>query len=439
MPKTLREASLTTRNARERLEPGVHYRSIDATTHLGYRKSTRHGVWLVRWRNGVGYKQVTIGTADDALSVGTFSYEAALKAARETVERERAEAKATADGEVLTVRLAVQKYVAERDAIYSERAGRTVRSDANRRLGRYITGAAARGNQPEIAPKQLAGIALHQLTKADLRDWIQTLPKSLKQVSLDRTVGDLKAALNSAYQTNDEKLDPSLPDIIKSGLKLKPRDDERESIARENQILTIDEVRRLLKAVREVDAEDGWQGDLYRLLLVMAETGARFSQVIRMRVADCQHAQGRLVVPVSRKGTDGKTGSTTFPVDASILRQLAVVTEGRDPNAPLLERWRYARAAAGTEGKKAERGAWTSSSNIMKSWYKSRDRAGLPNAIPYSLRHSSIVRLILANIPIRLVAARHDTSIRMIERHYSRWIVDGSDEMLRGAVVPLSG
>ena len=57
--------------------------------------------------------------------------------------------------------------------------------------------------------------------------------------------------------------------------------------------------------------------------------------------------------------------------------------------------------------------------------------------IPYALRHSSIVRGIRANLPIRLVAAAHDTSIGMIERHYSRFITSGLEDMLRQAIVPL--
>jgi hypothetical protein len=64
-------------------------------------------------------------------------------------------------------------------------------------------------------------------------------------------------------------------------------------------------------------------------------------------------------------------------------------------------------------------------------------RTGLPEVIPYALRHSSIVRGIRANLPIRLVAALHDTSVQMIEKHYSRWIVDGLEELAARAVVPL--
>jgi hypothetical protein len=61
----------------------------------------------------------------------------------------------------------------------------------------------------------------------------------------------------------------------------------------------------------------------------------------------------------------------------------------------------------------------------------------MPDVIPYALRHSSIVRGIRANLPIRLVAAMHDTSVVMIERHYAKYIVDGLEELAARAVVPL--
>jgi hypothetical protein len=53
----------------------------------------------------------------------------------------------------------------------------------------------------------------------------------------------------------------------------------------------------------------------------------------------------------------------------------------------------------------------------------------------YALRHSSIVRALLAGVPVRLVAVAHDTSIPMIERNYSRYIGDHSDSVLRRALL----
>jgi hypothetical protein len=53
----------------------------------------------------------------------------------------------------------------------------------------------------------------------------------------------------------------------------------------------------------------------------------------------------------------------------------------------------------------------------------------------YALRHSSIVRMLLQNIPIRLVASLHNTSTTMIERTYSRFITEHSDDISRGALL----
>jgi hypothetical protein len=73
----------------------------------------------------------------------------------------------------------------------------------------------------------------------------------------------------------------------------------------------------------------------------------------------------------------------------------------------------------------------------MNLWPVIREQAGKPDVIPYAFRHSSIVQGIRAGLPLRLVAALHDTLTTMIERHYSKWITSGLEEMARAAVVPL--
>jgi len=171
---------------------------------------------------------------------------------------------------------------------------------------------------------------------------------------------------------------------------------------------------------------------------VLAATGARFSQVIRMKVADVQRAQRRVLVPVSRKGKGGKSGSIPVPVGKDVLDVLLPATTGRSGNAPLLERWRHEQQPGGVgDWQKSERGAWQSASELVRPWNMVREQAGMPDVIPYALRHSSIVRGIRANLPIRLVAAMHDTSVPMIERHYRRWIADGLGELAARAIVPL--
>lgn len=437
MAKTLNEAKLTTRNARAQLAVGLYWRGLDQEVHLGYRKAKRGGVWLVRWRNGSGYRQARIGGADDVIVVGTLSFEAAVKAARAIVERVRTDAAARAAGAPVMVGTAVENYVKGRDVRDSKWAGRLKRSDAGHRLGRYVTGRAARGKQPAVAAAPLASIPLHSLKEADLLAWREGLRAELKDTTRQRLVNDLKAALNGAYADRRESLPPALPGIIRHGLRALQRDD-RQPIARDNQILSDSEVARILRAAREVDREFGWDGDLFRVVLVLAATGARFSQVARMQVGDCQTGAGRLMVPVSRKGR-GKAGSITVPVGRDVLDALSPVVADRHADAPLLERWRYVQMKGRARNwVRDRRGPWQTPSEFDRPWRENiRGRAGLPNAIPYSLRHSSIVKGIRANLPIRLVAALHDTSTAMIERHYARWITSGLEELARSAIVPL--
>ena len=44
----------------------------------------------------------------------------------------------------------------------------------------------------------------------------------------------------------------------------------------------------------------------------------------------------------------------------------------------------------------------------------------MPKVIPYALRHSSIVRGLRKGLPIQQVAKLHNTSVKMIERHYAK-------------------
>jgi integrase len=437
MARTLTEAPITTRNARSKLRVGVHFKGIDPEVHLGYRKGQRGGVWFVRWRNGRGYRQAPLGVADDELREGTLDYNAAIQRARKTVEDARREARVAAEGQPPTVRSAVEDYIVERDKRESARRGRPIRSDAGR-LERYVLGRERRGERSAIAPTPLADKHLHALTEADLLKWRKGLPDTLKVTGKQRLVNDLKAALNAAYAACRHRLDPSVPAVIKHGLRAaKATDDEAVPLARDNQILGNAQVGALLRATREIDAEQNWNGDLFRLVAVLAATGARFSQVVRMRVGDVQRAQGRLMVPVSRKGRGAKSGSTPIPVGKDVLDALLPAATGRPAEAPLLERWRHKRADGGIQWKRDGRRPWQSSSELTRPWQALRQRAGMPDVISYALRHSSIVRGIKAGLPIRLVAAMHDTSVPMIERHYSRWIVDGLEELAARAVVPL--
>ncbi|HET7575693.1 MAG TPA: integrase [Sphingomicrobium sp.] len=438
MTKTLTEAKVATREQRKRLPLGTHWRGIDPDVHLGYRKQKRGGVWLARWYDGKKYQQRTFATADDELREGTLDFSAAIKAARALVESQRRLKRVVAEGPSLTVRHAVETYMAARDARDSARKGRQVRSDASSRLGRYVIGIGLRGARKRVAPSPIAEVELHELKESDLLAWRAGLPTLMKGTTKQRLINDLKAALNAAYTDNRSQLPSPVAATIKYGLRaLNEGGDRAEDVARENQTLTDAQVVLLLGSAREVDVEQGWDGDLFRLVLVLAATGARFSQVSRLRVADVQATKSRIIMPVSRKGKGSKVAGTPIAIGSDVLSALRPVTAGRPGTAPLLERWRRKQVAGGIRWERAARGPWQNASELRRSWEIIRGRSGMPDVIPYALRHTSIVRGIRANQPIRLVAALHDTSVAMIERHYGRYIADGLDELAARSVVPL--
>ncbi|MFL9824101.1 integrase [Rhodoplanes sp. SY1] len=420
MARTLVEAALTTATARARLGQATHWRALDPDVHLGYRKGARGGRWLVRWRNRGGrYRQTVIATADDALPAdggNVLSFSQAVTRARDLVVRHRADEAAAAAGPVLTVRAAVDEYVAERERNSEDR-----KRDARSRLTRHVLAA------------PLAEVALHTLTEGDLAVWRKALPATLATASVRRIVNDLKAALNAAARGYRNRLPAHLAVVIRNGLATAKAS---APVAREAQVLADEEVRAVIRAAREIDAEDDWDGDLVRLILVLAATGARFSQVARMTVGDV--VDGRLLVPTSRKGRGVKQRARiAVRVGRDVLAELAPVVTGRPSAAPLLERWRW-RQISVTQWVKDRRGPWTAAAELTRPWGLIREKAELPaGTVAYSLRHSSIVRGLRAGLPIRHVAALHDTSSAMIETHYAAYIVDALDDLAAAAVVPL--
>jgi hypothetical protein len=208
------------------------------------------------------------------ISKGTLTFEQAVAKAREHVTRFRTEAAAQAAGPAPTVRTAVETYVKERNSRDSRRAGREVRSDAGHPLRRYVLGQKERGSREAVEAASLAAVHLHALQEDDLLTWREDLPVELKATTKQRLINDLKAGLNAAWArlpAEQKKLNPTFLSIVKDGFKAERIDDDDEiSVARDNQILTDTQVGTLLHAAREIDDEQGFEGDLYRIVVCLA-------------------------------------------------------------------------------------------------------------------------------------------------------------------------
>ena len=180
--------------------------------------------------------------------------------------------------------------------------------------------------------------------------------------------------------------------------------------SRNTQRLSDDEVRAVVSAAYALDPAFGTYTE------VAATTGARLSQIARLVVADLQDGDApRLMMPSSRKGRGRKPGKYAVPITIELAHRLA---SNRPADAPLLLR--------------ADGAAWQSgyAGDHAPLYAQAAERAGITGSAT-ALRHSSIVRSLLAGVPVRVVASTHDTSVPMIERTYSAFIADHADTIAR--------
>jgi integrase len=442
MAKIVRDNRFDSRAARERLKPSAkpYFRPLEFNLHLGYRKGRHGGKWIMRRYVGdKNYAVETIGAADDfadANGVDTLTFYQAQARVRERAQAAAEEARIGCLGPPVTVRSAIEEYLKVREKRETENLGGVgMKRDARSRLTKHVLSAKDLNARLAQERSSLAEKPLAALTTDDLAKWREGL--NMAASSAQRTASDFKAALNAAAKRSRAHLPPTIRDTIKDGLATIQA---AAGAAREAQILSDAEVRAIIKAAWEVDACNEWEGDLGRIILILAATGARFSQVTRMTVADVQPAQMRLMIPVSRKGRGTK--KTTYigvRVGDDVLAALMKVTVGRKGSQPLLLRPRWRQIAATRWEKKDERDRWCFAAELTRPWAAIIAKAGLAaGTVPYALRHSSIVRGLRAGLPVRLVAALHGTSSAMIERHYAAFIVDAMDELAARAVIPLT-
>jgi integrase len=191
-----------------------------------------------------------------------------------------------------------------------------------------------------------------------------------------------------------------------------------------NVILSDEQVRAVIVTAYEIDRAFGL------LVELAAVTGARASQLLRLQVGDLQNGQApRLMLPSSRKGRRRRVERKPVPIPTSLAAALQEATSDRAHDAPLLIR--------------GDGSPWRDLDLIL--FRRAAAQAGLDSSVtPYALRHSSIVRQLLAGVPARVVAAHHDTSVVMLEKTYSRHIIgDPSDAIVRRGLLdmgaPLGG
>lgn len=367
---------------------------------LMYRRNKTNGTWVVKASNGHGaYWTKGFGLADDfedsdGKNVLTF-YQA-----QDTAKRlARGDGDADSDAAPLSVDAALNDYKRDLEA----RAANPYNAEWPR----------------QHLPKALIAKPVQLLTATELKKWRDSLLDKLAPATINRLCRCLGAALELCAKHDHERIKTRAAWEI--GLACLPGAQEQRNV-----ILSDDEVRAFVANAYMVD-------DGFGLIIdVLAVTGARPSQVVRLRVDDLQDhpVRPKLMMPKSGKG-GGRNRSAkklerySVPITVQLATRLRAAAKGRDLRAPLLLH---------SDGRVWDKNPGQQYHHLVA---KVVAAIGLNPAevTAYALRHSSIVRALLLNVPIRVVASSHNTSVRMIEANYSKFITEHSDEISRAALL----
>ena len=398
MARSIRAAQLETRTARLKLElrKKPYMVRVAPGVRLGYRRNEVAGTWSVIAADGKSGNWVKkFGLADDheeANGEQVLTFWQAQERARKLARGGKNADHEDDVGRPVTLREALDAYQADLIA----------------RGGDVHNVARVRGHLPNtLSAKTVALLTARELRR--FRD--NLLAKKLRGSSVNRISNALRAALNLAA-TQDQRINNQTAWRIGLATIF-------DAAQARNVILTDEVIRDIITAAFGIGSELGL------LVEIAAVTGARVSQIANLRVADLQadRPDPRLMMPSSRKGRgQKKVTHVPVPIPASVAEKLRRASEGKAPDAPLLtkpsgERWKQ--------------------SDHSRLFQRVVLRAALdPHEVTlYALRHSSIVRDLLANVPVRIVATKHDTSIPMIERNYSKYIADHADVLSRRAML----
>jgi integrase len=385
MARTLRDAKVETRAARERLKARgkPYWRELEPGCHLGYRRNSgKAGRWCVRHYAGQQTYQVeTFATADDysdADGTAILNYRQAQAAARKRMV-ERAHTVAGRRGP-MTVADALEQYLR-----HHEDNGKPT-ADARYRINALIL-------------PSLGAIEVHALSTERLRNWLTATAKApprrgarpdasdegrrRRRASANRVFTILRAALNHAWREGHVPSDAAWR-------RVKPF---KSVDAARLRYLSIDECRRLVNACGEPD---------FRSLVEAAlQTGCRYGELARLQVHDFNPDANTLAI---RRSKSGKSRHVVLTAEgAAFFRRRCVGRAGSDLMFTRHNGEPWGRANQGDSMREA------------------CARAKIePRVSFHALRHTWASLAVMAGLPLLIVArnlGHRDT--RMAEKHYA--------------------
>lgn len=363
---------IDTKTARQALparrEPYWH--KLADRQHIGYRKrADGGGNWVARLTLPRTGKRVYQAIGDDI----AVDFNAAVKTAQAYFDDATTK---TDQGAQLryTVQQAIDDYVAHLRIHNSE-------ATANQTEGRLT----------RHTPQKLRDTQVADLTTATLKKWRDGRVKVSEDAeairkskdTANRILSMLKAALNLAFKSG----------IVASDTSWRRLESFKGVGASRTLFLTEAQVRRL---------ESNATGGLRDLIKAGVLTGARRGELFPLRVRDFDAADGTLLIH------SGKTGARTVYLSDTAVNFFKGLAKSKLPEAYLFTK---------DDGK-----PWPED-DLQRPFKATARAAKLPKETTfYSLRHYHISRALLAGVQAQVVAENCGTSLRMLEKHYAKFM-----------------
>lgn len=402
MARKHRKSSLESRSARLKLavrRKPYSGPSLARGVALLYRRNKTNGTWVLKASDGHGaYWTKGIAFADDyddSDNKNVLTFYEAQDAAKKLARGEDG----TADTAPITVDDALTAYKRDLEA-------------------RNANGYNASWPRLHLTSVLLSKpVAL--LTSVELKKWRDGLLGTMALSTINRLCACLSAALELTAQQDAKRIQNR--DAWDIGLASLPDAQEVRNV-----ILDDNTVREFVTSAYGLDHQFGLLAD------TLAVTGARPSQAARLLVGDLNDhpLRPKLMMPKSAKGggrnrSQKKHERYSVPITVPLAAKLKAAARGRTQNAPLL-----LQSDGSPWGDNPGQSYHREVKNVVTGI-----RLDPAEVTMYALRHSSMVRMLLQNVPIRLVASLHNTSVSMIEKHYSKYIVEHGDDISRRALL----
>lgn len=239
---------------------------------------------------------------------------------------------------------------------------------------------------------------LKKLTTNQLKAWRDSLVKvdddpeitRKSKDSANRVLSMTKAAFNMAFRDG----------AIASDVEWKRVAPFKNVGASRKLFLTDIQVTTLIKHTT---------GGLQKLIQSGIYTGARAGELTAALVRDYDYKSGTLDV-------DGKTGKRTIYLSTDGNKYFKETTKSKLPNALIHTQ---------DDGK-----AWVSN-NYNREFRRAIKAGKLPSeTVFYSLRHFHISKALVVGIPAQIVAENCGTSLRMLEKHYAKFMKEDRRAMM---------